>query len=459
MKSRDKCAATLDAEIRIRVPLFDNPPRPRKDPMNLRAPRLLVPILAALASLAGPAGAAEPIVLGVPTSLGFLEGKEALNGVLLAVDEINARGGVAVGKEKRAFKVEAIDSRGAEPGVPVSEVLLANEKIILEKKAQFIVVGSLRSEAAVAAMDVMAKHKVPMLLGIAMAPAVQAKVKEDYAKYKYTFRVCLNGGYLVKYLTGVMEQLKQEYGFDKVFVMHQDVAWARGTAQATIKSYFEQNGWTVTGVEAYPTGASDFSPGLMKARAKGAQVILPIFDMPQGGILVKQWKGMKVPALMAGFISPLAGPGAWKTFDGKIDGAVNVIFELGSVPSPRVAESVAFYDGYRKRFGAEIEAGHAPAPSYEIVHMLAAAIERAGTVDPDAVVAALEKTDRKGAMGRIRFGDDHQVVYGLDPAQEAVGAVVQWRDGKRVIVYPPALADGKIALPEGLKPAKLAAKP
>ena len=41
--------------------------------------------------------AAEPIVLGVPTSLGFLEGKEGLLCINMAVDEINKKGGVSVG--------------------------------------------------------------------------------------------------------------------------------------------------------------------------------------------------------------------------------------------------------------------------------------------------------------------------------------------------------------------------
>jgi branched-chain amino acid transport system substrate-binding protein len=232
------------------------------------------------------------------------------------------------------------------------------------------------------------------------------------------------------------------------------VAWARGTANGVVKSYFEPKGWKVTGVEAYPTGSSDFSSGLLKARAAGAQVILPVFDMPQSGILVKQWKSTKVPALLAGFISPLAGPGAWKTFEGKIDGAINVIFEVGNIASAKVPASAVFAAAYEKRWGAPLESGHAPAPGYESVHVLAEAIERAGTIEPDAVVAALEKTDRMGAMGRIRFAEDHQVPYGVDPAQEAVGAVIQWRAGKRVVVYPPALADAKIELPEGLKAAK-----
>jgi branched-chain amino acid transport system substrate-binding protein len=417
--------------------------------------RWLAGTLAALTLAGSAALAAEPIVLGVPTSLGFLEGKEGLNAVNLAVEEINAAGGVTVGGEKLPLKVEAIDARGAEPGVPVSDVILAHEKLILDKGAKFIVFGSFRSEAAVAAMDTVGKYKVPMLLGTAMSPAVQTKVKEDYDKYKYTFRVCLNAIYLVRYLAGTMDYLKEQYGFNKVYVMHQDVAWARGTINATIKNYFEKKGWEVVGVEAYPTGSSDFSPGLLKAKAKGAQVILPMFDMPQSGILVKQWNTMKVPAVLAGFISPLAGPGAWKTFDGKIGGAINVIFELGSsIASPKVPASVAFLKDYEKRWGAPIEAGHSPAPAYEMVYLLKEAIERANSLDGDAVVAALEQSDRKGAMGRIRFGDDHQVVYGFDPAEQAAAAVVQWRDGKRVIVFPPSLAEAQIELPEGLKPAK-----
>ncbi|MEK7242950.1 MAG: amino acid ABC transporter substrate-binding protein, partial [Thermodesulfobacteriota bacterium] len=78
--------------------------------------------------------AAEPIVIGVATSLGFLEGKESIKAVQMAVDEINAAGGVKVGAVTRPFKVESIDLRDAAPGVPVPEALLGLEKIILEKK-------------------------------------------------------------------------------------------------------------------------------------------------------------------------------------------------------------------------------------------------------------------------------------------------------------------------------------
>ena len=298
-----------------------------------------------------PAIAAEPIVIGVPTSLGFLEGKEAHKAVQIAVSEINSQGGVNVGGTKRLLKVAAADLRDAAPGVPVPEALLGLEKIILEQKPTAIVVGPFRSEALIAGMDILAKYKVPMLGTVAMSPTTEKMIKENPEKYKYVFRTCLNSIFLVKYLAGTMALINQEFGFNKVFVMHQDVAWARGGAGAMEKMYFDKTGWEVLGMEAYPTGSTDYSSGLMKARASGAHVIMPIFDMPQSGILVKQWKSMKIPALMFGFISPLAGSQAWKTFDGKIGGGMNCIFEIGnSIASPKVPNSVSFFNKYTQYF-------------------------------------------------------------------------------------------------------------
>jgi branched-chain amino acid transport system substrate-binding protein len=253
-----------------------------------------------------------------------------------------------------------------------------------------------------------------------------------------------------------MAAINKQFGFNKVYIMNQDVAWARATADLVKKLYFDKNGWTVLGMESYPTGTSDFSSALMKARAQGAQVIMPVFDMPQSGTLVKQWNTMKVPAIMAGFISPLAGSEAWKIFDGKIGGVLNTTFELGSaMAASKLPASTDFMNKYQKKYGEEIQAGHGPAPSYESVYILKEAIERTGSLDSDAIVAGLEKTDRRGAMGRIRYDGVHQAVYGFDPAEMSVSLVSQWTDsGKRVVVFPDSLAENTIQLPAGLKSLK-----
>lgn len=402
------------------------------------------------------AQAQDTILLGIPTAATALEGRESIKAVQMAVDEINAKGGVSVGGKKLPIKIEVIDLRDASPGVPVSEALLGMEKIITESKVNAIVVGPFRSEALLAGMDLLAKYKVPLLGTIAMSPKSEGKIKSDPEKYKYCFRVCLNSMHLVTYLVDALEFMKKDFGFYKIYGMTQDVLWAKATAQGTMKVAQDKFKWENLGMEVYPTGSSDFSAGLNKAKMKGAQVILPMFDMPQSGILLKQWKSMRAPAILCGFISPMAGQGAWKVFDGKIGGLLNTNFEIGSaIPTAKYAPAKKFYEDYLKKYGVPMEAGHGPAPSYDSVYIFAEAVERAGALDPDKVVAEIKKTDRVGVIGKIKFNDTNQVIYGDDPNKTAAGCVSQWtEDGKRVIVFPESIAEGKIALPDWIKAAK-----
>lgn len=157
---------------------------------------------------------------------------------------------------------------------------------------------------------------------------------------------------------------------------------------------------------------------------------------------------------MAGIIPPVAGPSTWKTFEGKIEGFVNSVMEVGHLRANKIPKTVEFNNAYKKRWGTDLEGQHGPAPSYDAVYIFVEAIERAGSVEPDAVVAAIQKTDRLGAIGRIRFSKSQQVIYGFDPKETALGCVFQWRKGNRVVVFPESVAEGKIELPSGLKSLK-----
>lgn len=396
----------------------------------------------------------EPIILGVPTALGAIEGRDGLLAINMARDEINAKGGVLVGKTKHKIEVYSIDTREHEPGIPVHDALTAMEKLILEKKPHAIVLGNFRSEVLLAAMDVISKYKLPYICSIAMTPLMQKKVLEDYDKYKYIFRNCLNAPYLAMYLGGVMGFIKKEFGFNKSYIITQDVLWAKGTGKG-LENWYKQNGWEVIAFDTYATGASDFSPSLIKVRTQKAQVVVPIFDMPQSGILLKQAHAMQIPALLAGFISPVSPENAWKVFEGEVEGMINMVYEVGPMPVKAVPKSVAFNENYGKRCGQKARtelSGHGPAPSYDAVYIMANAFERAKTVEPDAVVKALEQTDMEGAVGRIRFGKDHQVVYGSNPKETALGCGFQWvKPGKRVVVFPEGVAEAKIQLPPYMK--------
>lgn len=394
----------------------------------------------------------EPIVLGVPTALGSIEGADALRAVEMAVDEINAAGGVDVAGEMRPFEVVSIDTREHEAGIPVTDALAAVEKLILEEEPDAILVGAFRSEVLMASLDLIAEHKIPYITSIAMTPALQAAITENPDQYKYIFRNCLNASYLVQYITQTIAFTGEEFGFNKAYIITQDVAWANGTG-AGVAAWMGENGWEVVGNDAYPIGATDFSTSLTKASEGGAPLIVPIFDMPEAGVLVKQAQSMQNPALLLGFISPMAPANAWDTFDGDVEGMVNFIFEVGPLPVQAIPNSVAFYEAFGAAYGEDAAlglSGHGPAPSYDSVYILKDAIERAGTLDPDALVEALEATNMDGVVGHITFGEDHQAIYGIDPAETSVGVAFQWVEpGVRVPVFPAIAAEGEIQLPGG----------
>jgi branched-chain amino acid transport system substrate-binding protein len=416
---------------------------------------LLALALTGLPFLGHQANAAEkPIVIGAPLATAFLYGWDAEKAIKLAVEEINAKGGVTVGKEKRPFKVEVMDTRDLEPGVPTSDALLVVEKLILEKNADFIIGGPVRSEAALAAMDLLSKYKkVSILTTGALTPAYHDRVAKEYDKFKYCFRISGEVGWMVtgEFLPCLMG-IKEKYNFNKLFIMIQDVAHARGGGDLVAKLATER-GWEVLGKEIFPTGTTDYSVGLLKARKENAQVILIWMDMPETSILLKQWYDMKIPALPFGtIISAAEEPGFWKASEGKGEYAMASVVNAGNAPSKATPWTMNFVEAYTKRWKVEPE-GYGTSSSYMAVYTLKDAIERAGTLDSEAVVAALEKTDLMGGVyGRIRFNPkNHQVIPSIDPNEGAVGTIFQWQAGKRVVVFPPKIAMGEVKLPPWMK--------
>jgi branched-chain amino acid transport system substrate-binding protein len=400
--------------------------------------------------------AVKPIVLGCPLSTAFLYGWDAERAITLAVEEINAAGGVNVAGEKRPFKVEVIDTRDLEPGVPVSEALLVVERLILGKKADFIIGGPVRSEAAMAAMDLLSKYKkVSILTTGVLTPLYHKRVAKEYDKFKYCFRIT---GEAVWMVTGeiipCLVDIGKRFQVDRLFIMIQDVAHARGGG-GLIAKIMAKKGWHVIGKpEIYPTGTTDFSMGLIKAKRENAQVILIWMDMPETSILLKQWYDMKIPALPFGSIIAAAEqPGFWEATEGKGEYCLANVVNAGNAPSEATPWTMKFVNAYTKRWNIEPE-GYGTSTSYMAPYVLKDAIERAGSLKSDAVVKALEEIDMMGVYGRIRFDskkNDHQVIPSVDPEEGAVGTIFQWQAGKRIVVFPKKIAMGEIQLPPWMK--------
>ncbi len=411
------------------------------------------------ATPAKPAVAAKPIIIGVPTSLYTPFGRDGLKAVNLAVEEVNAKGGVFVGKEKRPFKVVVTDTRDGEPATPTHDSLMAYEKLLLEQKPNAVLIAPFRSEALIASMDLVAKYKVPQIHTIAQTPAFQRQFKTDPEKYKYLFRVTTDSTIPGMYISRALDLLKREFKLENLYILYQDTLWAKAFADV-VKKHGQETGWKEVGYDAYAAGASDFSPGLTKAKEGKAQVIAMMWDVPLGaGIFAKQYVAMQVPALLVGFIPPMGSPAAVKAVGQEVEYSITVEFPVGaSLALKKLPKTVEFLDKFKKKYKDLPEPPAVNSSAYDSVFILAQAIERAGTLDADKLVTALEQTDYKGVSGRIRFNkEQHTAIFGdKDPNETGVAVVFQWQKDKsgqlvRVPIYPDFVAEGKILLPPWMK--------
>jgi len=412
---------------------------------------LIIPLTIASLSCAGGAPTAEPIVLGATPSMGYAVGADGVKFAQLAIDEINSKGGITVEGKKRPLKLEVIDTAAMKPQTSVADALVAMEKLILEKKPVAIAISPERSEVALAAMDLISKYKLPMIIPSAKSPAITQKVADDYATYKYVFRLTVDSLILAAAEYDPIIEIGSANGWNKVFYVQEDAAWAKGT-QAAVDAALKAKGWVNVGSETAPLGTTDYSMVIQKIKASGAQVVCINFSNPEGGAFIEQAYNNQVPALLIGMSSPTVAPEAWKIYNGKVEYACLAVAEVGNVPVPTVPKSVAAYDAFVKKYGTGPGTDSVPSACYDSIYVLASAIEKAGKLDGDSIVTAIEATDMDGVMGHIKFDKKHQVIYGSDPKTSVITVMIQWqKPGERTIVAPAAAASGKIQLPPWIK--------
>lgn len=396
---------------------------------------------------------AEPITIGAPIPRASTYGQNGERSMILAVEEINAAGGVKLGGEMRPFKLEIVDTRDEEPGVPTSEVLLAIEKLILDKKVKIVAGGPCMSECSLAALDLYPKYKVLDIVNIGTwTPAWHAKTAKDIEHYKYSFRLSGHVVYWIKDIIALLNDIKKKHGFDKMYISIAEAAHCKAAAGAVSKGALA-SGWKVVGKEVHPLATTDFYMLLRDVKKSGAQVLFIWDHTPEALSLIKQWHDLKIPAMAIGFIGPTDDPGMWEQTRGKVAHVIEVGGEAGTLPGQNITPLTEhFFKAFLKRWGVEPR-GAANAPSYTVPFMLKDAIERANTaVDVDALIKAVEQTDMVTVSGRLRFDKtNHQAIYGTDPKESLLGQYLQWQDGKRVCIWPQKIAVGEYKLPPWMK--------
>lgn len=390
---------------------------------------------------------AEPIVIGAVGPLSSITGRDCIRAVELAVEEINAKGGVNVGGLKRHFKIVSADTRDSGPGAPIIESIMAYEKVILQHEPAALVINAHRSEAMLASMDLIAKYSVPTLMSICISPAVSKKIAGYMAKgTRCFFHTSANVEDWAQSDMIFMDMLK-DVGLTTVYGIYADIMAYRKLWQMT-ENGLETKGLEVVGADVVPLGISDFSASLIKAKKRKADVLWVLYETSQVGILAKQWQTFRMPGLLFMTAGPFVSQNAWKEYGKVIDGVVIRVIEPGAVRLKKYPKGTEFFEECSKRWPDWVCGyGHGPANSYDSLYILADAIERAGSLDKNLIIKAIEETDTRGVAGRLRFDQHHKIIYGADPNETAIMHCFQWQNGVPVPITPPSIAEGKIICP------------
>jgi branched-chain amino acid transport system substrate-binding protein len=408
----------------------------------MRHPLRLRPSLLASASFAALlptlALAADPIKIGVIAEAQAVAGSSIAPAAQLAADEINAKGGI----NGRKVEIVVYDNHSS-----AAESVRAFQRAVNEDKVN-AVIASYISEVVLALEPWAARLKTVMITPGAASDVITQNIAKDYENNKYTFHGYLTSSALAGLVCDAAKDLLVTGAKVKTgVIVSEDAAWTT-PLDAGYEQCLPKAGIKVLDHIRFSPDTTDFTPIFNKIEGQKPDVMITGISHV-GTQPTVQWKSQQVPIAMFGISSQATNSTFWKDTNGATEG---VLYQAVSGPGVAVtAKTLPFVDAFVKKYGNN--PSYAGYTAYDDVYIITDAVRRAGSTDSDKLVAAMEKTDYTGTIGRVTFkpkGDPN--VHGLRTgAGYITGLMLQWQDGKQVNVWPKNLAVGKMKFPAFVK--------
>jgi branched-chain amino acid transport system substrate-binding protein len=372
----------------------------------------------------------QTIKIGVCTDLGdYLVGDKTWKGAVLAAEQINTEGGI-LGKQ---IELVREDSDASSMPFDPSKVSLAISKLITYHKADFVI-GGIVTEDNLIIQDIVAEHKIIFIGSNSPGDVLTERVQNNYEKYKYFFKSSPPSETIsAAYNRETFVALREYTGFNKIAYLAMDImAWGK-YIQNAIEPLVELHGFELVYSNKFPPGTVDFSSYFAAAEAAGAEIMIPLILGNEGISFTKEWYDRQSPMVIWGANIIAAADNYWEITDGKCEHESTIIIPF-DVGYPFTSETIPMREAYKERWG---ETPTQPAASaYDIIRfILPDALERAGTMDTEAVIEALEEVDvETTCMQRFAmYADSHEIMFGPGFGEQFM---FQWQNGTRVPVYP-----------------------
>lgn len=388
----------------------------------------------AVCGVAAWADSREPLRIVVIAEAQAVAGSSIPGAAQLAVDEINARGGV----DGRKLEITTYDNHSS-----AADSVRAFQRAVSEDHAN-AVIASYVSEVVLALEPWASRLKTVMVTPGAASDVITQNIAKDYETNKYTFHGYLTSSAMANLICDAARTLSvTSLKMKSAVILSEDAAWTT-PLDASYQQCLPAVGIKVVDHIRFSPDTTDFTPIYNKIEALKPDVIVPGWSHV-GVQPTVQWRSQQVPIPIFGRSSQATNSAFWKDTNGAAEGIV--FWDLNSPNVAVTPRTIPFAEAYKKKFGNY--PSYCGYTAYDEVYYIAEAVHRAGSLDSDRLVTALEQTDFLGTVGRVQFlpkGDPH--VHGLRTGGNGIkGLVMQWQNGKQVTVWPANLANGQLTFP------------
>lgn len=374
-------------------------------------------LLAVAVALSASAALAEPIKIGINQPLTgsvAASGNFITDGAKLAAEQINANGGL-LGEQIELV----IEDNKSNP----SEAAAAAEKLITRDEVSAMM-GAWGSTFTLAVMPKLEEYGVPMVVETASSSKITS------AGNPWVFRISPTSEMEAK----AFAPLAKRMGIKKADFLVVNNDWGLGASDEFVKM-FEAQGIEVGMVETMDPAAQDVSAQLAKIKGSDADTLMVTTGFEQLSLVLKQAQaqGLDQRIITTGgsqFPDRLA-----EQLASSAEGSLHLLFFAPWFPEAAANPDVAkgYIDAWKAK-GYDASGLSDGFRGYDAITAIAAAIEKAGTAEREAIRDALWEIDVKGVNGNINF--------------EKVGVEGSESGQSQPNVYVVEIKDGKLALPE-----------
>lgn len=333
-----------------------------------------------------------------------LSGKSALSGTSkkrgaeLAVEDINAHGGIG----GKTLQLVIEDNLGTDQGGVSAFQKLASDQSIVA------VVGSIRSTQVKAIDPYVKKAGIPVAIG-----GTNYGLTHDLHN-KWYFRFRPNDSFAAQ---SMVDFTSDKLGKKKIAIIYDTDAFGNGGKDLLLKDY-QEKGIKPVDVEGYTTGTKDFTPMLENIRKSGADAINTYMTNSEDAAqMVNQFRQLGLKAVIVG--SPSIAQEVTLKLAGKnLDG----IYSVNDFALDQTPETISFVDAYKKKYSEspDVYTGWA----YDALHVLAKVISEKGT-DPEKIRQGLSQIkDYKATEGTITFDENGDGLHSYSIVKVENGKIV-----------------------------------